>query len=152
MIKKSVAVILLVSSVCFSQTYINLHNGDGTTQSFNIEEIRKLTFSDITSVEDAKMLGAVIKSFKLLQNYPNPFNPTTTIEYQIPKSGNVEVKIYNISGQLTRTIENGFRNAGTYKIFWDSKNDFGQKVSSGVYIYQVKYDNAIISKKLILIK
>ena len=150
--KNILTVVFLFYSICYSQTYINLHKRDGTSHSFNIEEIRKLTFSDITNVEDTKMLETVIKSFKLLQNYPNPFNPNTIIQYTIPKSGYVQVKIFNDTGQLIRTLYEKFQAPGTYRIQWDSKNDSGQKVSSGVYIYQAKFNNSTISKKLMLIK
>ena len=90
--------------------------------------------------------------FTLLQNYPNPFNPSTTIEYQIPKGGNIDINIYNIAGQLIRTIESSFKNAGSYKIKWNSRNDFNQNVASGIYLFQVKYNKSFLTKKIILIK
>ncbi len=150
--KQILFVLFLFCSVSFSQVYMNINNKDGTTQKFTIDEIRKLTFSGVVGVKEGKILSDALKSFTLLQNYPNPFNPSTTIEYQIPKAGNVEVKIYNIAGQLIKIITDGFQNAGSYKIDWDSKNEFGQSVASGIYLFQVKYDNAFLTKKLMLIK
>jgi glucan phosphoethanolaminetransferase (alkaline phosphatase superfamily) len=150
--KRILLFLLLIYSISFSQVYMNIKNKDGTTQSYSIKEIKKLTFSNVVSVENGKLLANTIKSFSLLQNYPNPFNPSTTIEYQIPKAGNVEVKIYNITGELVKTINNGFQNSGSYKVNWNSKNDFGQRVASGIYLFQVKYENIFLTKKLMLLK
>jgi len=144
--------LLLSYSLSWSQVYMNIKGKDGTTQSYNIEEIRKLTFSGVVNVEDAEKITKAINSFTLLQNYPNPFNPSTTIEYQIPKAGDIEVNIYDISGQLVRTLNSGFQNAGSYKVNWNSKNNFNQTVASGIYLFQVKYDNMFLTKKLMLLK
>jgi uncharacterized protein (UPF0218 family) len=77
--------------------------GGGVT-SFSIQDIRKITFDSLSvGVKDEKMLN-VIKSFTLLQNYPNPFNPTTTIVYELPKAGIVDVKVYDINGRLVRSV------------------------------------------------
>ena len=151
--KQILIIIFLSYSISWSQVYMSIKNKDGTTQSFNIEEVRKLTFSvGVVSVKDGEIIGNAIKSFTLLQNYPNPFNPSTTIEYQIPKAGDVEVNIYNITGQLIRKIESSFKNAGSYKVVWNSRNDFNQSVASGIYIFYVKYNNSFLTKKIILIK
>ena len=153
--KQILIIIFLLYSINWSQVYMDIKNKDGTTQSFKIEEVSKLTFSGIgvgTGVKDGEIIGNAIKSFTLLQNYPNPFNPSTTIEYQIPKAGDVEVNIYNIAGQLIRTIESSFKNAGSYKVVWNSRNDFNQSVASGIYIFQVIYNNSFLTKKIILIK
>ena len=138
--KQILIIIFLSYSISWSQVYMNINNKDGTTQSFNIEEVRKLTFSvGVVNVKDGEIIGNAIKSFTLLQNYPNPFNPSTTIEYQIPKAGDVEVNIYNIAGQLIRKIESSFKNAGSYKVVWNSRNDFNQSVASGIYIIYHNY-------------
>ncbi|MGD8780850.1 MAG: T9SS type A sorting domain-containing protein [Ignavibacteria bacterium] len=142
----------LLFSVSWSQVYMNIINKDGITQSFNIEDIRKLTFSGVVDINDSEIIGNAIKSFTLLQNYPNPFNPSTTIEYQIPEAGNVEVRIYNIVGELVKTIKSGYHNAGSYKVNWNSKNDFEQSVASGIYLCQIIYNNSVLTKKMMLIK
>lgn len=150
--KHILIIIFLTYSINLSQVYMNINNKDGTTQVFKIEDVSKLTFSPIVGVNEGKIIGNAIKSFTLLQNYPNPFNPATTIEYQIPKAGDVEVNIYNIAGQLIRTIESSFKTAGSYKVNWNSRNDFNQSVASGIYILYVKHENLFLTKKIILIK
>jgi len=90
--------------------------------------------------------------YVLMQNYPNPFNPSTTIKYTIPKSGVVEINVYNILGQLVKRLVNSMQKAGSYSIVWDGKNDFGQNVSSGVYIYTMKSNSYFQLKKMILLK
>lgn len=124
--------------------------GGGTT-SIPVQDIQKLTFSNITSVGNER-LANVIRAFTLLQNYPNPFNPSTTIEFQIPRTGKAEIKIFNVVGQLVRTLTSAFPTAGIHKVIWDAKSNFGQTVSSGVYIYQVSFDNSILAKKMLFIK
>lgn len=134
------------------QTYMHVKLKGGGVTSFSIQDIKKITF-DVTTggIKDEKMLN-VIKTFTLLQNYPNPFNPTTTIEYELPKSGMVDVKIYDINGRLIRTMLNEHQEMGTHQIKWDSKNDAGTTVASGVYFYQIRFDNSVLSRKMLLLK
>ena len=94
----------------------------------------------------------VIKSFKVLQNDPNPFNPHTTIEYEIPKTGQVEVSIIDMNGRLVKSLMNNKQQAGLHSVIWNGQNVSGVKVASGFYIYMVNYNGSIISKKMILIK
>ena len=85
---------------------------------------------------------------ELNQNYPNPFNPATNIKYQITKSGNVIIKIYNILGKEISTPVNQKQSPGTYEISWDGNN-----YPNGVYFYRLIADNKIIdTKKMILNK
>ena len=102
------------------------------------------------------MLDAVIavetatnipQKFQLQQNYPNPFNPTTVINFTIPKAGYVSLKVYNILGQEVATLVEGYKAAQTYNVTFDASS-----LSSGVYFYSVKFDNQILSKKMILMK
>jgi hypothetical protein len=86
------------------------------------------------------------------QNYPNPFNPTTTIEYQLPQRGNVEIKIYNSIGEIIKTLITGEKEAGYYSVVWDGKNDAGNLVTSGVYFYQIKSGSFVQAKKMLLLK
>ncbi|MBX2974803.1 MAG: T9SS type A sorting domain-containing protein [Ignavibacteriaceae bacterium] len=85
--------------------------------------------------------------FALLQNYPNPFNPVTTITYQIPKEGLVTLKIYDILGKEVTTLINEQKQAGKYSIEFDAS-----KLSSGVYLYELRSNEYKSTKKLLVIK
>ena len=94
----------------------------------------------------------VPSSFKLNQNYPNPFNPTTAISYQLSASSHVSLKVYDILGKEIATLVNGQKPAGNYKIVWDGTDNFGNKVTSGVYFYRIDTDNFVQTKKMVLMK
>lgn len=150
--KQIFIIILLFYSINSAQIYMNINNKDGTVKSFSIDQIRKLTFTNIVGIEQELILANALKLFTLLQNYPNPFNPSTTIEYKIPEPGIVKILIYDIRGQLVKTVENNFKKAGNYKLTWNSENEFGQKVSSGIYLLQAKFNSKMLLKKIMLIK
>jgi hypothetical protein len=87
-----------------------------------------------------EVLFAEIKApltFELNQNYPNPFNPSTTISYSIPEESRVELKIYNILGQEILTLVDKAQKAGFYKIEWNARNKYDQRVASGIYVYTI---------------
>ena len=90
--------------------------------------------------------------FTLHQNYPNPFNPITSIRYDLPNAGNVSLVIYDMMGREVRTLLNNNTEAGFQSVTWDATNNFGNSVGAGVYIYQIKADGFIQSKKMILLK
>ena len=77
-------------------------------------------------------------SFKLGQNYPNPFNPVTEIPFEIPEASHVVVKIFNILGKEVRTLVDEQREAGYYHTRWDGKDQHGNRVASGVYLYRLQ--------------
>lgn len=85
-------------------------------------------------------------------NYPNPFNPTTTITFNLPNTQKVCLDIYNIKGQKVKKIFNNILLAGNNSIVWDGKNDSGNQVSSGVYLYRLKTEKHDIRRKMILMK
>ncbi len=85
-------------------------------------------------------------------NYPNPFNPETTISYDLPKTGPVKVDIYNLKGQLVKTLLNEEQLAGKQKVLWTGRDKQGNKVASGVYLYKIKTTSKAISGKMVLMK
>ena len=87
--------------------------------------------------------------FRLDQNYPNPFNPNTVIPFSLNKPADVSLKIYNIQGQLIRSLTSGKMNAGNYEFKWDARDDFGQKVVSGLYLYQLNVTSDNMSKNIV---
>jgi hypothetical protein len=105
-----------------------------------------------TQPSDISPENVVPQTFELSQNYPNPFNPTTIISYGIPQNSVVTLSIYNMLGQKIKTLVSEQKNAGTYSVQWNGDNEFGQKVSSGAYIYKINTGNFVKSMKLILMK
>jgi len=103
------------------------------------------TTPDPNGIDDID--NAIPKEFALRQNYPNPFNPTTTIEYDLPKSSQVKIEIYNLLGKRVITILDDYKNAGSYKLKIDSNN-----LASGVYFYRIQADTYTNSKKMILLR
>ncbi len=91
-------------------------------------------------------------AFNLGQNYPNPFNPSTTIEYSLPKRAEAHFEIFNLLGQIIRTIETPLKPAGKYIIEWDGKNDERREVPSGIYFYRLTADRISETKKMILLR
>jgi len=85
--------------------------------------------------------------FALEENYPNPFNPETTISYTLPKTAGVELRIYDIKGNIVETLVNCTQNAGRYSVSFQGKN-----FSSGIYFYKIKADNYNNVKRMLLIK
>jgi len=91
-------------------------------------------------------------SFSLKQNYPNPFNPQTIIEYQLPKNCEVEIAVYNILGQKVRTLVKEFQKTGQHRVEWDSKDEKGEDVSSGIYFYRIKTPEFSQAKKMVVLR
>ena len=87
------------------------------------------------------------KEYILSQNYPNPFNPTTTINYSLPKAGNVKLTVYNAIGCKVSTILNEYKPAGNYSIQFKATN-----LASGIYLYRLESGNYAAVKKFIILK
>ena len=98
-------------------------------------------YSDVVEVE------IIPDKFALFQNYPNPFNPSTTIRFSLPIQTQLKVNIYNMLGELVKTVSEGTYEAGYYNIIFDA---FG--LSSGTYIYRIESDDFVETKKMILLK
>jgi len=91
--------------------------------------------------------------YALRNNYPNPFNPETTIKYQLPEAGDVTLEVYNMLGQVVRTLVNQHQTAGRYAVQWDANNDNGQALSSGIYFYRVQVGGEFNDvRKMLLLK
>lgn len=101
---------------------------------------------------DTEEENTIPTSFTLSQNYPNPFNPMTTIRYDLPVTGNVEIVIYNILGEKISTLVNGMQQTGAKEVIWNGIDDFGRAVSAGIYIYQIRAGDYTKSRKMVLIK
>ena len=98
---------------------------------------------DVTHVPGLRQLG--------LKNYPNPFNPTTRIEYTMPKAGHLSLKVFNVRGELVKTlIDEHIESSGS--IMWDGTDDHDAKVSSGIYFYEARTAGQVKVKKMALVK
>lgn len=113
----------------------------------NNEQINKMSVEVVYN--DAPQLPT---KYSLSQNYPNPFNPTTEVQFTVPEKSNVDIIVYNMLGQKVRTLYEGQAQQGTYRVSWDGRNEAGQKMSSGSYIYRMIAGDFVQSKKMILLK
>jgi hypothetical protein len=92
-------------------------------------------------------VSQIPSAYSLMQNYPNPFNPTTNITFALPTAGNVELKIYDITGKEVASLVNTYVNAGTHSVTFDAAS-----YASGIYIYKITAGTFVDSKKMVLIK
>ncbi len=101
--------------------------------------------TELTDVN--KENGNIPTNFELKQNYPNPFNPTTNIEYSLPQKSFVQLNVYNILGMKVAELVNAQQGAGSYHVSFDAS-----KLSSGLYIYEIRTNRFIQSRKMMLLK
>ena len=90
--------------------------------------------------------------YVLEQNYPNPFNPVTTISYSLPTASDVELTIYNMTGQRVVTLQQGRQDAGSYRLQWHGNDQYSLQVSSGVYFYRLTTGTFTETKKMVLMR
>ncbi len=111
----------------------------------------KVVITVATDVEDP---GAdnLPREFSLHQNYPNPFNPTTQITYDLPAASHVVLRIYNLLGQTVATLRAADEPAGSYTVEWDGRDEHGNEVASGLYLYRLTTDNHTATRKMMLLK
>ena len=113
-----------------------INEDNGTVQNIN---------NIATEVNDP--ISADPINYLLEQNYPNPFNPVTTVNYRISKPGIVTLKVYDLLGKEIATLVNEVRNTGSYDVIFNASG-----LTSGVYIYQLRVNNYVSNKKMILLK
>lgn len=85
-------------------------------------------------------------------NYPNPFNPETTIRFDLAKTGKSKLEVFNVKGQLIRTLADGNIEAGYHSIKWNGRDDKGKQTSSGVYFYKLTTDGKCLTNKMLMLK
>jgi len=133
---------------------------DNNGNMVSVPFIHKVTLDEIRNavVNIQLRLGDIIPAKSVLfQNFPNPFNPETWIPYQLKEDSEVNIRIYNTSGQLIRTLNLGHKSAGLYtnqdrSAYWDGKNDTGEHVSSGVYFYNIQAGEYTATMKMTITK
>ena len=100
----------------------------------------------------AERSSDVPTEFRLAQNHPNPFNPETEIRFDLPVTSIAKLEIFNMLGQRVRTLQQGLRPTGSYRIVWDGRDDRGQQLGTGVYFYQLTTDRFTDTKKMLMVR
>jgi hypothetical protein len=104
------------------------------------------------AAEDAEELAQIPDKFDLHQNFPNPFNPETEIRFDLPEEAHVQVIIFDLLGREVRTLVDKNAAAGYHSVVWDGRDNSGQAVASGVYLYRMSAGNFREVKKLTLVR
>ncbi len=122
-----------------------------------IDNGRDGSFDDTTMVAVATDVGddhgaALPNRFALEQNYPNPFNPSTTIRYSLPTASEVKITVVNMLGRTVATLVDARRSAGQHEVVWNGRDDAGNAVASGLYLYRLQSENFRATKKMMLLK
>jgi hypothetical protein len=127
---------------------IRLQDETGKTVNANLKSGQDIVISDAT-INKLMVTGELIPTvYALEQNYPNPFNPSTTIEFSLPENvSNVKLSIYNTLGEKVAELVNSSLQAGRYSYQWNAQN-----VATGMYIYELRTDKFISSKKMMILK
>ena len=94
----------------------------------------------------------IAEDYRLYQNYPNPFNPMTKIMYYLPKKSKISLTVYDALGREIRSLDKGQKDYGYHTLEWDSKDNYGNKVGAGIYLYQLLTEGYIKNNKMVLIK
>jgi hypothetical protein len=106
-----------------------------------------------TGIDSDDPLNAQLPSEnRLYPNYPNPFNPETTIRYQLAQAGDVDIAVYNISGQRVRRLASGSQPAGVHEVQWNGLGDDGRPMSSGVYLVRLRSGATVQTMKVMMMK
>ena len=125
-------------------------------ESYTFENKRKINHFKLYASEDENFEPEILPvEFALSQNYPNPFNLQTTIELAVPffaDNRRADLVVYDILGRKVKTLLSGLVSSGYIKINWDGKNDTGNVLASGLYIFRFSTEGFRSSKKMILIK
>lgn len=134
-------------------------NGDGHPDLCIAFEDGDSTASDYVTIlsNDAVLaitgFGAqILDKYKLSQNYPNPFNPTTNIDFEMSRAGEVDITIYDLNGRMVNTIASGYMEIGSHTVKWNGLDSHGNTVASGVYFYTMKANGITLSKQMTFLK
>ena len=112
----------------------------------------EVSVGDCADVEDTLSNTEIPNVVSLSQNYPNPFNPVTNIDFSVDVSGMVSLKVYDISGKEVSNLFNDYLTPGNYSIKWNATDNFGNELSSGMYIYQLNTNSGILTNRMVLMR
>ncbi len=120
-------------------------NGDGAAW------VDDLTLHMLDPETDAEPMPDA-QGFTLRQNVPNPFNPTTRIDFELEKAGNVDLNVYDVSGRLVASLFSGHLGEGAHEVTWNGKTNNGTTAATGVYLYVLKTETGMASKRMVLLR
>jgi len=126
------------------------NNGINFYQSNNEFNIRAKITSDHFVANDNNL--EIIPQNVILNNYPNPFNPFTTIEFRLKEDSKVTLEVFNVKGNIIRSLINNIKQSGWHRVKWDSRNQEGKIVPNGVYFYTITANDIAYTKKMLFIK
>jgi hypothetical protein len=151
--------------VDFTDFFMFADSFGGTDPTFDLDSDGKVGFGDFFIFADNFGAEARAKLFALAEeliglprtaslepNYPNPFNTETVLPYQISMPGAVQIKVYDLSGQVVRKLTNSYHTAGRYTVSWDGTNEQTDIVSSGVYLISLQTEITTETRKIMLMK
>lgn len=128
------------------KVYLVYKGSEGSSANLNWIE-----FTDREPTRVISSNGSLPQGYKLHQNFPNPFNPETYIYFDLPKTGFAKLTVYNVLGHQVKVLVNKNLSAGSYSFKWDGTNDHGERVSSGIYLYQLQIDTHSLLKRMVLL-
>jgi len=131
-------------------TYTDTTAADGRRYYYKLVDVNS---SGVMSENGPVMAETSLpRDFQLYQNFPNPFNPTTKIRFELPREAQTQITIYNVNGQVVKTLVNSKFKPGYHEITWNGLNEFDSKVSSGIYYLQIQAGRYKDVKKMAFIK
>ena len=135
-----------------------LEGGEGTPRAGLVSLEQALTFDQLGQVATAQITAVeereadLPQRYALLQNYPNPFNPETRITYLLPRSEEVVLQVYTLTGQRLRTLADGAASGGLHTATWDGRDEAGRAVGSGVYLIRMQAGEFVATKRMTLLQ
>jgi len=108
---------------------------------------------DTTNCEQVSIIDETLPiAYNIYNAYPNPFNPKTTLRYDLPEDGLVNITVYDMLGNVVNNLVNTNQSSGYKSIQWDATNNQGEPVSAGVYLYKIQAGEFVDTKKMVLLK
>ena len=122
---------------------------NGASCEFGLDDIYWSGGGEVLKISNS---NSILDRFLLNDNYPNPFNPLTTINYNIPVDGFVNITIYDMMGTVVKTLVNTSQTAGFKSVRWNATNDRNEPVSAGLYLYTIQAGIFRQTKKMVFLK
>ncbi|MBI3110494.1 MAG: M4 family metallopeptidase, partial [Ignavibacteriales bacterium] len=149
--------------LCFSSPklkallFYEAASGQLSSAPFQVALYNPRWFTQGGQVPSSVESGQIATTFRLFDNYPNPFNPSTRIEYELPTRSHIHLAVYDILGQLVRTLVHAEQSTGRFSAAWDGTNNRGVQLASGMYIYRLEATegtgrSTVLSRKMLFLK